>query len=91
MFVARMRAEANQEIFEFDDIGMTWLPDLNGDDPVVAVVDDYPLTAGDFVRAALVMLWSMLLETAQFQDLDPGALVTQLGLSLAQYEPPEGA
>jgi hypothetical protein len=90
MFVARMRAEANQEMFEFDDIGMLWLPDLDGEDPIVADVDGRPISAGDFVRAALVMMWSMLLETAQLQDLDPGALVTQLGLSLAQYEPPEG-
>jgi hypothetical protein len=86
-----MRAEANQEIFDFEDIGMTWLPDAHGVDPIVAAVDGNVITAGDFVRAGLVMMWSMLLEQAAIQDTDPGALVTQLGLSLAQYEPEDGA
>lgn len=85
MFVARLRAEASQEVFEFGQIGMRWVPT---GDPVVAVTEDeVMLRAGDFVRAALVMLWSLLIEHGEADLVDPAVLVTRLGISLAQYEP----
>lgn len=88
MYVARLRAEANQELFDFDDISMIWLPDMHGVDPIIAQDwDGNPVTAGDFIRAGLVMMWSMVVEQAALAGLEPAVLVTQLGLSLAQYEP----
>jgi hypothetical protein len=84
MFVARLRSEAAHDIFDFEDIGINWLPQ---GDPLVAVTDEGKvITANDVVAAALVLIWSVMAEHAE-DPVERMEAVARLGLALAQYEP----
>lgn len=83
--VARLRAEAAGERFEASDLGLKLSP--AGDWPV-AVLDDGTVILGtDYIRASLLLLWSLVQDLADSEEVDPGIVVSAVGLSLAEHEP----
>jgi hypothetical protein len=83
--VARLRAEAAHDTFYPSDIGMKFTP--AGDVPAALVDDGTIVAVSDFMRAALTILWSLVLDLANEGDLEPGEVVQMIGLSIAEQEP----
>lgn len=83
--VARLRAEAAGEKFDGEEIGMKFVP--MGDFPAAAVDDGTVITSTDFIRASLLILWSLVLDMAESMNLAPGQVVEQMGLALAEHHP----
>lgn len=85
MLMARMIAESSGEEFKFSDIGMTW---ISADDRVCAVQDDgNMIRVGDVIYAAIVMLWSTLLERSQSSGEEMSLILSRMGISLAFHDP----
>lgn len=83
--VARLRAEAAGEKFQPEDIGMKFSP--LGDAPTATVDGEMVISSMDFIRASLLLLWSMVMDAAESMGEDPGTIVTALGVSLAEHDP----
>lgn len=85
MLVARLGAEANGTELAFSQIGMTW---MDIPDQVCAVTDDgVDILTGELVYAAMVMLWSIILDRAEEEGVEPSMILADLGLNLAKVEP----
>lgn len=85
LVISRLRSEAAQEEFTFEELGVTW---LDTDDLVCAVQEDGGMIRhGDMLHAAIVLLWSMIVERSEFEDAHPSLVVSQLALGLANAEP----
>lgn len=83
--IARLRAEACREKFEAQDIGVTVVP--LGDYPAAALDNGMSISTSDFMRAALLMLWSLVLDMSEGSGADPQQVIQQMGLSLAENHP----
>lgn len=85
MLIARLRAEAVGETFDFPDLGITWLAN---EDIVCAITEEGEvLMAGDVFYATVVLLWSMVMGAAEIEGVDPSEIVAKLALGLARHEP----
>lgn len=84
-FVARLRAEASREKFDGEEIGMTFVP--MGDYPAASLDTGMMISTTDFIRAALLMLWSLILDMAEGAGVSPAQVIQQMGLSLAENNP----
>lgn len=85
MLTARLRSEAVQEDFSFEDLGIEW---LITDDVICARTDmGDDIRLGDLFYASIVMLWSMIVSYAADTGQHPLHVVGQLGIGLAQNEP----
>lgn len=84
-FIARLLSEHEGRPFEPEDVGLSWSP-LN---PVVAFVEDgaKPLQATDFIRSALVIIWSLISEMASGSGQDTSSVLSGLGIGVAAAEP----
>lgn len=84
-FVARLASEHEGRQFTPDEIGLAWSPL----DPVLAFTEDgtHPLHATDFVRSALIIIWSLISEMASASDQDISQVVSGLGIGVAAAEP----
>lgn len=83
--VARLRAEAAGERFEGEEIGMKFAP--MGDFPAAAIDTGVIITSTDFIRASLLILWSMVLDMSECAGCTPAQVIQQMGLSLAEHDP----
>lgn len=87
--VARLRAEASQEKFDPDEIGLKFTP--LGDLPAAIVDDGTIISITDFIRASLLMIWSLVVDMADELDdessVTPLDIVQAMGLSLAEHDP----
>lgn len=83
--IARMRAEAQGERFNPDDIGIKFTP--LGDFPAATVDDGTVISTTDFIRASLLMLWSMVVDMADACDITPAEVIQTVGVSLAEHNP----
>lgn len=84
-FVARLAAEANEREFAVTDLGWEWTP-FDGM-PIVMTDDDLVLRATDFIRAALVLLWSVVNDMARSGDQAPEELIQTMGVLVAAARP----
>lgn len=84
-FIARLVAESEGRQFDPEEIGLTWSP-LNS---VVAFAEDgvQPLLLTDFVRSALVIIWSLISEVATATSQDTVSVLSGLGIGVAAAEP----
>lgn len=82
MFVARLRSEAAQEPFDFAQLGLTWteLAKL----PLAVTEEGMTISAESFVRAALVLLWTLIVETNEDDQI---RAVSELGVAVARHAP----
>lgn len=83
--IARLRAEAANEKFDADALGMKFTP--LGDYPAASVDDGTVISMTDFIRASLLILWSLVLDTSENSGLPPGQIIAEMGLSLAEHHP----
>lgn len=83
--VARLRAEAAGEKFEGEEIGIKFVP--MGDFPAASVDTGIVITATDFIRASLLILWSMVLDMSEAAGCSPNQVIQSMGLSLAEHDP----
>lgn len=85
MLMARLGAEATGLPFCEEELGISWQPN---DDILCATTEDgLQLLAGDFLYAAIVLLWSMVMGSAEASDTPPAEVVSRLALGLASHEP----
>lgn len=85
MLLARLRSEAAHEDLHFEELGITWLAP---DDLICATTDaGHVIRMGDLVLAALVLLWSQVLDTADIEGVGPEVVIARLGLGLLSMEP----
>jgi hypothetical protein len=84
-FVARLASENEGRQFTPDEIGLSWSPL----DPVLAFTEDgaHPLHATDFVRSALIIIWSLISEMANASGQDTSQVLSGLGIGVAAAEP----
>jgi hypothetical protein len=83
--VARLRAEACEEPFNSKDIGFKFTE--AGELPAAIVDDGTVITVTDFIRASLLMVWSLVMDMAEEEDVTPLEVVQAIGLSLAENDP----
>lgn len=83
--VARMLAEALGEKFDPEDIGMKFTP--LGDFPAATVDDGTVISTTDFIRASLLMLWSLVVDMADTCETSPQDVIQAVGVSLAEHHP----
>lgn len=83
--VARLRAEAAGEKFNPEDIGIKFTP--LGDFPAATVDDGTVISTTDFIRASLLMVWSLVVDMADNCETTPGEVIRAVGLSLAEHDP----
>lgn len=83
--VARMSAEASGARFKPEDIGMKFTP--LGDFPAATIDDGTVITITDFMRASLLMVWSLIVDVADNIDSTPTEVIQSVGLSLAELDP----
>lgn len=86
MLVARLLVETTSTTFEPEILGMDFAP-LG--DPVMAVTDEDIVIRGcDFVRAALVLLWSCVSTVAALTNgWTEADVIGSLGITLAKHAP----
>lgn len=85
MLIARLRSEATDELFDLDQLGMTW---ADPEGLICAVCEDgTTISVGDLLYGAIVLLWSSLSERAEAGDEPVIDVVQRLGLGLALNEP----
>lgn len=84
-FIARLLSENEGRQFNPEEIGLAWSP-LN---PVVAFIEDgaKPLQLADFIRSALVIVWSLISEMASASGQSTAEILSGLGIGVAQAEP----
>lgn len=83
--IARLRSEAAGEKFEPSDLGIRFT--RFGNLPLAVIDDTHVVTGTDFVRSALLMVWSLVSEIAEDADADPIEVIQAIALSLAENEP----
>lgn len=85
MLVARMITESSGMPFEFGEIGVTW---VSPDDRICAVAEDGTMMrVGDVIYAAIVLLWSTVLERAESSGEETAAILGRMGVGLAMHDP----
>lgn len=85
MLVARMISESSGYDFEFEEIGVTW---VGPDDFICAVAEDGTMMrVGDVIYAAIVLLWSTVLERAESSGENVTAVLGRMGVGLALHDP----
>lgn len=85
MLIARLGAEAAEEEFSEELLGIHWL--ANKDMVCAETEEGEFLLAGDFLYAAIVLLWSMVVGSAEANGQDTADIVSRLALGLASHEP----
>lgn len=83
--IARMAAEAAGRVMAPEEVGMRFTP--LGDFPAAAVDNGTVITTTDFMRASLLMLWSLIVDMADMCETTPSEVIAAVGVSLAEHDP----
>lgn len=85
-YVARLASEAAGGDFSVDDLGWEWTPFENI--PCMMTDEGTMLRPADFIRAGLILLWSVINEIADEYRV-PADIVQAIGVHLASNRPEE--
>lgn len=85
MYIARLLAEGEGRVFEFEEVGLQW---VLADNTICAHYDDGTmLTVGDVMYGAIMLVWSTIVDRAELANETVLQALSRLGLGLALYNP----
>lgn len=85
MFIARLLAEGEGRVFDFEDVGLNW--ELSDSTTCAHYDDGTELTVGDVMYGAIMLVWSTIVDRAEIAGETVLESLSRLGLGLALYDP----